>query len=99
MNGILVLIGISSGTTLLAATADGTNPVPQATQRFFTNLLTYSTGPAFHRYHMLIFIVILSVIFVIKVATNLGMPEFDATLLDLMGIANGTYLGFKLQDR
>jgi hypothetical protein len=95
----LVLIGISSGTTLLAATADGTNPVPQATQGFFTDLLTDGTGPSFHRYQMVFFTVILAVIFVVKVCTNLGMPEFNTTLLGLMGISNGTYLGFKLQGR
>lgn len=98
-NGVLVLIGISSGTTLLAATADGTNPVPQATQGFFTDLLTDGTGPSFHRYQMVFFTVILAVIFVVKVCTNLGMPEFNTTLLGLMGISNGTYLGFKLQGR
>jgi hypothetical protein len=32
----------------------------------------------------------------VKVAVNLVMPEFDATLLGLMGISNGTYIGFKL---
>jgi len=98
-SGVLVLIGISSGTTLLAATADGTSPAPQATQGFFTDLLTDGTGPSFHRYQMVLFTVILAVIFVVKVATNLGMPEFDTTLLGLMGISNGTYLGFKLQGR
>ena len=40
-----------------------------------------------------------AVIFVVKVCTNLGMPEFNTTLLGLMGISNGTYLGFKLQGR
>jgi hypothetical protein len=98
-SGVLVLIGISSGTTLLAATADGTNPVPQVTQGFFTDLLTDGAGPSFHRYQMLLFTLVLAVIFVVMVANDLTMPEFDATLLGLMGISNGTYLGFKLQGR
>lgn len=98
-NGILVLLGISSGTTLLAATADGTNPAPQVTQGFLNDLLTDGAGPSPHRYQMVLFTVILAVIFVVKVASNLVMPEFDATLLGLMGISNGTYLGFKLQGR
>jgi hypothetical protein len=98
-NGVLALIGISSGTTLLAATADGTNPTPQVSQGFFTDLLTDGTDVSFHRYQMVLFTFILAVIFIVKVASNLVMPEFDSTLLGLMGISNGTYLGFKLQGR
>jgi hypothetical protein len=64
-----------------------------------TDLLTDGTGPSFQRYQMVLFTVILAVIFVFEVARNLGMPEFDTTLLGLMGISNGTYLGFKLQGR
>jgi hypothetical protein len=98
-NGVLALIGISFGTTLLASVADGTAPVPQATQGFFTDLLTDGTGPSFHRYQMVLFTIILAVIFIVQVGANLVMPEFDTTLLGLMGISNGTYLGFKLQGR
>jgi hypothetical protein len=97
--GVLVLIGISFGTSLLASAADGTTPVPQPTQGFFGDLLSDGTGPSFHRYQMVLFTVIFAVIFIVKAATNLTMPEFDNTLLGLMGISNGTYLGFKMQGR
>jgi hypothetical protein len=90
---------ISFGTTLLASVADGTQPVPQPTQGFLTDLLTDGVAPSFHRYQMVLFTVILAIIFIAKTATNLVMPEFDTTLLGLMGISNGTYLGFKLQGR
>jgi hypothetical protein len=98
-SGVLILLGVSFGTTLLAAVSDGTNPTPQPSQGFLTDLLTDGTGPSFHRYQMVLFTVILAVVFVVKVATNLVMPDFDTTLLGLMGISNGTYLGFKLQGR
>jgi hypothetical protein len=39
---------------------------------------------------------ILGVVFVSEVLTKLAMPVFDATLLALMGISSGTYLGFKV---
>jgi hypothetical protein len=39
---------------------------------------------------------ILGIVFVFGVFQQLAMPKFDATLLILMGISNGTYLGFKL---
>lgn len=93
---LLALIGISDGTTLLAATA-GTPPAPQASKGFLADLLSDGTGPSFHRYQMVLFTVILAVIFVVKTANSLTMPEFDPTLLRLMGISSGTYLGFKLQ--
>lgn len=97
--GILVLMGLSFGTTVLAAVADGTEPIPQVSKGFFNDLLSDGTGPSFHRYQMVLFTVILVLIFVVKVAANLVMPEFDSMLLGLMGISNGTYLGFKLQGR
>jgi hypothetical protein len=42
-----------------------------------------------------IWTLVLAVIFARSVYRDLAMPEFDATLLGLMGISNGTYLGFK----
>jgi hypothetical protein len=30
---------------------------------------------------------------------HLIMPEFDGTLLTLMGLSSGTYLGFKLPEK
>ncbi len=98
-SGVLVLLGVSFGTTLLAAVSDGSQPTPQQSQGFLTDLLSDGDGPSFHRYQMLLFTVILAVFFIVQVATNLVMPQFDTTLLGLMGISNGTYLGFKLQGR
>src|SRR6266849_1470784 len=88
--GVLTLIGISFGTTLLAATADGTQPTPpQPTKGFIADLLSDGGGPSFHRYQMVLFTVVLAAIFVVKAATSLVMPEFDMTLLGLMGISSG----------
>jgi hypothetical protein len=97
-SGILVLIGISFGTTLLAATAEGP-PKPQASQGFVADLLSDGDGPSFHRCQMVLFTIVLAIIFVVKAASTLVMPEFDQTLLGLMGISSGTYLGFKLQGK
>ena len=97
-NGVLILIGISSGTTLLAAVADGTSG-SQPTRGFFKDLLSDGAGDSFHRFQMILFTLILAVIFVVRVGYGLAMPEFDGTLLGLMGISNGTYLGFKMQGK
>jgi hypothetical protein len=37
--------------------------------------------------------------FVSAVYNNLTMPELSATLLGLMGISSGTYIGFKLPEQ
>ena len=51
---------------------------------------------AFHRFQIVVWTLILGVIFVSEVLTKLTMPSFDSTLLALMGISSGTYLGFKV---
>ena len=45
------------------------------------------------------FLLSLGVIFVASVYKDLAMPEFNATLLGLMGISSGTYLGFKVPEK
>lgn len=97
-NGILILLGISYGTTLLAKTAEGP-PKPKSSKGFFSDLLSDDDGPSFHRYQMVLFTMILAAIFVVKAISNLIMPDFDPALLGLMGISSGTYLGSKLQGR
>jgi hypothetical protein len=51
---------------------------------------------SFHRFQVAVWTLVLGVVFVIKVLSELAMPEFSATVLGLMGISSGTYLGFKL---
>jgi len=51
---------------------------------------------SFHRFQIATWTLILGFVFIQRVYTDLSMPDFDATLLGLMGISSGTYLGFKL---
>ena len=97
--GVLVLMGISFGTTLMSAVADDKTPVPMKSEGFFYDLNNDGTGPSVHRYQMVLFTVILVVIFAVKTIAGLVMPDFDASLLALMGISNGTYVGFKLREQ
>jgi hypothetical protein len=41
---------------------------------------------------------VLGGVFVWGVYRNMSMPEFDASLLTLMGISAGTYVGFKFPE-
>jgi hypothetical protein len=51
--------------------------------------------PSFHRFQMIGWNLAFGVIFVRAVYYKLAMPEFSNDQLLLMGISNGTYLGFK----
>lgn len=62
---------------------------------FIEDILSDAGGISFHRFQMLAWTVILGLLFVYSVWERLAMPEFSTTLLSLMGISAGTYLGFK----
>ncbi len=72
---------------------------PQPHQSFFLDILSDENGVSFHRLQMVIWTLVLAVVFVAGVAVNLEMPTFDNTLLALMGISSGTYLGFKFPEK
>lgn len=67
--------------------------------QFWTDILTDANGISFHRFQMLAWTIVLGFIFVVGVYERLAMPEFNTTLLALMGISAGTYLGFKIPER
>jgi hypothetical protein len=67
-----------------------------SSQGFFLDTLRDETGISFHRFQMMAWTVILGFVFISSVWSNLTMPDFSATLLGLMGISSGTYVGFKL---
>jgi hypothetical protein len=47
---------------------------------------------------MFIWTIVLALVFVVSVYRLLGMPQFNDTLLALMGISSGTYLGFMIAE-
>lgn len=101
-NSALALMGIGSGTALGAVVIDASNkekkPPSQTRGDFLQDLLTNIDGYGLHRVQMFVWTLALGVIFIAKVATTLALEEFDSTLLALMGISAGTYLGFKLPE-
>ncbi|MFA6971194.1 MAG: hypothetical protein WC208_07310 [Gallionella sp.] len=96
----LLLMGISgvTGLTSVGLNAGMQKQLPVSSGKFFEDLLTDAYGITLHRFQMLAMTAILGVMFVIHVVTTLTMPEFDGTLLALMGIAGGTYVGFKIPE-
>jgi hypothetical protein len=66
---------------------------------FWNDLLSDENGVSFHRFQIIVWTLVLTVIFVYRVMVHLTMPDFDAQLLGLMGISSGTYLGFKFPEK
>jgi hypothetical protein len=72
---------------------------PPTTEGFFTDVLTDSNdGISFHRFQMFIWTLVLGIVFAVDVYQHLVMPDFDGTMLALMGISSGTYLGFMIKE-
>ncbi len=66
---------------------------------FFNDILTDVNGITLHRFQMVVWTIVLGIVFVLGVYRELAMPAFSVTLLALMGISAGTYLGFKIPER
>lgn len=66
---------------------------------FLKDILSDDGGVSFHRFQIVVWTLVLIFIFIAKVVNDLSMPEFDGTLLALMGISGGTYIGFKLPNQ
>jgi hypothetical protein len=108
---ILALIGIGAGTALGSALIDsGANEDSAAknattadedavSEGFLRDVLSDGGGISFHRFQMFVWTLALGVIFIASVFRHLAMPAFSATLLGLMGISSGTYLGFKFPEK
>jgi hypothetical protein len=66
---------------------------------FLRDILADSSGYSFHRFQIFAWTIVLGIIFVSSVYNNLYMPEFSPTLLGLMGLSAGTYIGFKFPEQ
>jgi hypothetical protein len=74
---------------------DSTN----ASVSFIRDILSDSSGYSFHRFQIFAWTIVLGIIFVSAVYNSLNMPDFSPTLLGLMGISSGTYIGFKFPEK
>ncbi len=67
-------------------------------QGFLKDILSDGNGINFHRFQLAAWTLVLSVIFIKDVYVNLAMPTFDTTLMGLLGLSAGTYLGLKIPE-
>ena len=101
---VLALIGIGAATAIGSTMIDKnkTQTAPEAadvSRGFVKDVLSDADGISLHRFQMFVWTLVLGVIFVASVYETLSMPEFSTTLLGLMGISSGTYLGFKVPEK
>jgi hypothetical protein len=67
-------------------------------ENFITDILSDANGVNFHRFQMAVWTLLLGFIFIKEVYENLAMPAFDQTLMGLLGLSAGTYLGLKIPE-
>jgi hypothetical protein len=67
-------------------------------EQFLLDILSDANGVAFHRFQIVAWTLVLGIIFGHEVYKVLAMPTFDSSLLALMGISSGTYLGMKIPE-
>jgi hypothetical protein len=70
-----------------------------ASAGFLRDILSDGSGYSFHRFQIFAWTIVLGIIFISSVYNNLTMPEFSTTLLGLMGLSAGTYIGFKFPEQ
>ena len=73
--------------------------ITPASAGFLRDILSDGSGYSFHRFQIFAWTIVLGIIFMSSVYNNLTMPEFSPTLLGLMGLSAGTYLGFKFPEQ
>jgi hypothetical protein len=71
---------------------------PFLTQGWFKDITTDINGTAIHRLQAVCWTFALGAVFVITVYQTLAMPDFNGTLLTLMGISGAGYVGFKFPE-
>lgn len=99
----MLLLGISVTTTGLSAVV-GTQHSEQEkamleqmqSDGFFVDILSDAKGISITRMQNFLFTLIYGLIFVVTVARQLKMPEFDNNALILMGISSGAYVLYKV---
>lgn len=66
---------------------------------FLRDLVSDNTGVSLYRFQIAVWTLVLGFNFCYGVWSNLKMPDIDNSLLALMGISSGTYIGFKIPEQ
>ena len=64
-----------------------------------SDIINDENGAALHRLQVIVWTIVLGGVFVIGVWQSLTMPAFSDTLLALMAVSGGSYVGFKVAEK
>jgi hypothetical protein len=67
----------------------------RACEGFFKDILSDANGVSLHRFQITAWTLVLGFVFVSQVFRDLSMPQFDSTLLGLMGLSSATFVAMK----
>lgn len=105
---VLALLGISGTTGLGSLLMTKSKLNGQTPRMSYSNWKKFlrditddgtGTGMSLQRLQVVAWTLILGMVFIRTVGKVMSMPEFSDTLLLLMGISNGLYLGFKFPEK
>jgi hypothetical protein len=107
----LILMGIG-GATALSGAAVGKMRASLANEKIVTanrppffqtrfgawiyDILSDNDTIGFHRFQLIVWNVVLGLVFLEQTWSNFAMPEFNATLLGLLGLSGATFVGMKI---
>ncbi len=69
------------------------------TQGLIPDILNDDDGTALHRLQVVVWTAVLGGVFVVEAWQSLTMPAFSNTLLALMAVSGGSYVGFKVAEQ
>ena len=106
---ILMLLGIGGGTAL-AAKVNAVSRVREIPDKYLNlirreriprlkDLLTIEGQPSIYKFQMLAFTLLTAYIVVVEIVKNYAFPEIPNSLVLLMGISGGVYLGNELSQK
>jgi hypothetical protein len=72
---------------------------PARSRGFVRDILSGGGDYSLHRFQIAVWTIVLGIMFLSSVYNSLTMPDFSPTLLGLMGISSGTYIGFKFPEK
>ena len=94
-------MGITAGTGVGCVAVDTNKTQTQCSpsRGFLTDLVSYGTNVSLFRFQNVAWTLVLVAVYIRTVFCYLRMPDFDSTLLMLMGISSGTYIGGKVTEK
>lgn len=98
---ILILMGITAGTGVggLALDTNKAQDVATPSEGILKDLISDHSNISLFRFQNFAWTIVLVLVFIRSVIVYMKMPEFDMTLLLLMGISSGTYIGAKVTEK